>query len=127
MHADGAVINNLPTDVMRAQGVGEVIAVDIGADDALHATIEEYALPAPARVWHQHRRGERPGIAAILLRSGMVNAEAASADRRALATHLLTPPLGEIGLLDWRRFQRAVDIGYRHTLETLGPARALSG
>lgn len=127
VHADGAVINNLPTDVMRAQGVGEVIAVDISADDALHATIEEYALPAPARVWRQHRRGERPGIAAILLRAGMVNAEVAGADRRALATQLLTPPLGEIGLLDWRRFQRAVDLGYRYTLETLGPGCAVSG
>ena len=127
VHADGAVINNLPTDVMRAQGVGEVIAVDISADDALHATIEEYALPAPARVWRQHRRGERPGIAAILLRAGMVNAEVAGADRRALATQLLTPPLGEIGLLDWRRFQRAVDLGYRYTLETLGPGCAING
>jgi len=127
VHADGAVINNLPTDVMHAQGVGEVIAVDISADDALHATIEEYALPAPAQVWRQHRRGERPGIAAILLRAGMVNAEAASSERRALATQLLTPLLSEIGLLDWRRFQRAVDLGYRYTLETLGPAGALSG
>ena len=42
---DGAVINNLPTDVMREQAVGDVIAVDIGADDVLHAEVEEYASP----------------------------------------------------------------------------------
>ena len=42
---DGAVINNLPTDVMREEGVSDVAAVDIGADDVLHAKIEEFATP----------------------------------------------------------------------------------
>jgi NTE family protein len=123
---DGAVINNLPVDVMRHQGVGEIVAVDIGADDVLHAEVEEYALPpwwqlAWQRFFHRQRR---PGILSILLRSGMVNAEAAGVERRAQTSLLLTPPLHDIELLDWYAFERAIEIGYRHAREMLGHAAA---
>ena len=123
---DGAVMNNLPVDVMRQQGVGEVVAVDIGADDVLHADVEEYALPP---WWHLAwqkltRRQRRPGILSILLRSGMVNAEAASLERHALTSLLLTPPLAEIELLDWHAYERAIDAGYRHAQQVLGRANA---
>jgi NTE family protein len=123
---DGAVINNLPTDIMRKQGIGEIVAVDISADDVLHANVEEYASPAWwqlawQRVFHRHRR---PGILSILLRSGMVNAEAASLERRAQTSLLLAPPLQDIELLDWYAFDRAIEIGYRHAREMLGRAAA---
>jgi len=123
---DGAVMNNLPADVMREQGVGEIVAVDIGADDVLHAEVEEYALPpwwrlAWQRMFQRHRR---PGILSILLRSGMVNAEAASLERRAQTSLLLTPALHDIDLLDWHAYERAIEIGYRHAHEMLGRAAA---
>jgi len=123
---DGAVINNLPVDVMRKQGVSEIVAVDISADDVLHAEVDEYALPAWWRLAWQRmfQRGRRPGILSILLRSGMVNAEAASMERRAQTSLLLTPPLQDIELLDWYAFERAIEIGYRHTREMLGNAAA---
>jgi len=123
---DGAVINNLPVDVMRKQGVGEIVAVDIGADDVLHAEVDEFALPSWWRLAWQRvfQRGRRPGILSILLRSGMVNAEAASLERRAQTSLLLTPPLQDIELLDWFAFERAIEIGYRHAREMLGNAAA---
>ena len=123
---DGAVMNNLPVDVMRAQNVGEVVAVDISADDILHAEIDEYALPAWWQVawqWWLHRH-RRPGIVSILLRSGMVNAEAASEERRAHISLLLTPPLSDIELLDWHAYERAIDAGYRYARQILGRANA---
>jgi NTE family protein len=126
VYVDGAVINNLPVDVMRAQGVGEVVAVDISADDVLHAQVEEFALPpwwklAWQRLLHRHRR---PGILAILLRSGMVNAEAASEERRAHTSLLLAPPLNDVELLDWNAYQRAIDAGYAYAHKLLGSANA---
>ena len=48
------------------------------------------------------RQRSPPGIFDILVRSGMVNAERASDERRALATVLLSPPVRGTGLLDWR-------------------------
>jgi NTE family protein len=123
---DGAVMDNLPVEAMRAQGVAEIIAVDIGADDVLHAEVEEFALPPWwtllwQRWFHRH---QRPGILSILLRSGMVNAEAASLERRAHTSLLLTPPLHDVELLDWKAYERAIDAGYTYAQKLLGRANA---
>lgn len=123
VYVDGAVINNLPADVMHDQAVGDVVAVDIGADDVLYADVEEYALPpwwrlAAERLFRRRRR--RPGILSILLRSGMVNAEAASLERRALTSLLLTPALEDIDLLDWHAYDRAIEAGYQYAHRVIG-------
>ncbi|MFO1516854.1 MAG: patatin-like phospholipase family protein [Lysobacterales bacterium] len=121
---DGAVINNLPTDVMREEGVADVAAVDIGADDVLHAGTEEFCTPPAWRLlWDRLHRPRRPGLLSILLRAGMVNAEAASHARRALASLLLTPPLGDVELLDWKAYERAIELGYRYAREVIGGER----
>ena len=123
---DGAVMDNLPVEAMRAQGVGEVIAVDIGADDVLHAEVEEFALPPWWKLLWQRwfNRDQRPGILSILLRSGMVNAEAASLERRARTSLLLTPPLDDVELLDWKAYERAIEAGYNYARKLLGNANA---
>jgi NTE family protein len=122
VYVDGAVINNLPVDPMRERQVGEIVAVDIGADEVLRAGVEEYALPAAWRLALQRLRGRplRPGILGILLRAGMVNSEAASIERRAQTSLLLTPPVHNVGLLDWHAYERAIDAGYRYASEILG-------
>lgn len=127
VYVDGAVINNLPADVMRAQGVGEIVAVDIGADDVLRADVEEFALPSWWKLAWQRlvlRRRMRPGILSILLRSGMVNAEAASLERRAQTSLLLDPPLTDIELLEWKAYERAIAAGYAYAQKMLGKANA---
>jgi NTE family protein len=125
VYVDGAVMNNLPTDIMRQQGVGEIVAVDISADDVLRADVEEYALPSTWRMFLEKMyRARRPGILDILLRSGMVNAEAASIERRAFTNLLLSPQLTDIDLLDWHAYERAIEAGYRHACEVIGRAGA---
>jgi NTE family protein len=126
VYVDGAVINNLPVDVMHAQGVGEVIAVDIGADDVLHAQVEEFALPPWWRLlWQRFAHpGRRPGILSILLRSGMVNAEAASLERRRHTSLLIAPPVDDVELLDWNAYERAIKSGYDYARKMLGHANA---
>lgn len=118
---DGAVINNLPTDVMREQSVGDVIGVDIGADDVLHAGVDEHASPHGWRLLLD-RLGQprRPGVVSILLRAGMVNSKAANADRRAKASLLLAPPVNGVGLLDWTAYERAIELGYQYALRVIG-------
>jgi NTE family protein len=125
VYVDGAVMNNLPTDIMRQQAVGEIVAVDISADDVLRADVEEYALPSSWRLLAEKMyKPRRPGILSILLRSGMVNAEAASIERRAYTNLLLAPPLADIELLDWHAYERAIEAGYRHACEVIGRAGA---
>jgi NTE family protein len=120
---DGALVNNLPTDVMSDDGVGHITAVDIRAENALAADVEESASPGFVRLWLERRSGvHRPGLLSTLVRAAMVNAESASAGRRARADLLLTPQLEHIGMLDWRNWQRAIDAGYRHTMAALEAA-----
>ncbi len=119
VYVDGAVINNLPTDVMRDDGLARIVACDISADDALATRIEECFLPSAWRVLTQTWRGARPGVLPILLRAGMVNTEAASVHRRKLADRLLAPSLQDVGLLDWKAYRHAVETGYRYTLDAL--------
>ena len=123
VYVDGAVMNNLPTDIMHAQQPGDIAAVDIGADDALRTTLEEYYTPPWWKLIFDFKRHVRPGIFDILIRSGMVNAEIASADRHHLAKLLLKPPVTDIGLLDWKSYERAVEVGYHYALRVIGGQR----
>jgi len=49
----------------------------------------------------------------------MVNSTTATQERRGQSDLLLMPPLESLDLLDWKSFERAVEIGYRHTCERL--------
>ncbi|MBS0383221.1 MAG: patatin-like phospholipase family protein [Proteobacteria bacterium] len=124
VYVDGAVINNLPTDVLTEELHGRVIAVDIGADDTLRAGVDEAASPPLPVVWAERKRRDwRPGAFSILVRAGMVNSETGSTRRRELADLALRPDMHSIGMFDWQQFDRAIEIGYRCMREALrGPA-----
>lgn len=123
VYVDGAVINNLPTDILAEEGHGRVIAVDIGADDTLRADVDEPASPPWPTLWAERRAlHRRPSAFAILVRAGMVNSETGSTRRREMADLLLRPDMQRIGLFDWREFDRAVQIGYLHTRTALREA-----
>jgi len=118
VHVDGAVMNNLPTDVMRDHGLNEVIAVDISGDETLPATFEDVALPTlPRLTWEWLHGRQWPSLFAILARAAMVHSEASSNVRRSLATHLLTPPHCDVGLLSWKAHEKVIDSGYQYTME----------
>lgn len=120
VYVDGAVINNLPTDVLAEENHGQVIAVDIGADDTLRTDVDESASPPWPTLWAERRTlHRRPSTFAILVRAGMVNSETGSARRRELADLVLRPAMQRIGLFDWHEFDRAIEIGYRSTREAL--------
>lgn len=120
VHVDGALVDNLPTDVMAADGIAHITALDIRADIALLTTAEESATPPLWRLLLQRRQDiRRPGLISTLVRAGMVNGETASEQRRERADLLITPPLEHIGMLDWKDWQRAIDAGYRHAIEVL--------
>ncbi len=119
VYVDGGVMNNLPVDVMRAKGRGPVIGVDVGADRAFTTDLEATETPP---FWSQlfgRRKRRRPNILQILWRTGMVNSAAATLQRRSQSDLLLTPPLESLDLLDWKSFERAIEIGYRDACERL--------
>jgi NTE family protein len=89
---DGAAINNLPVDIMQQHAPGIVIGSDVGAD---------------------HSFGERRvNIFQILMHAGIVNSASGERAQRELADILLKPPLANIDLLNWKAFDRAIQLGY---------------
>ena len=125
VHVDGALVNNLPTDVMAADGIAHITALDVLADIALRTNVEESSSPPWWRLLQQRKTVRRPNLMSILVRAGMVNGEEASLRRRDQAQLLFTPPLDHIGMLDWNDWQRAIDSGYRHAIDVLeGSAQA---
>jgi NTE family protein len=93
---DGAAINNLPVDIMQAHAPGLVIGSDVGAD--------RFALG--------HRGKRSINIFQILMHSGMINSASNAASQRERADVLLKPPLGNVDLLNWHAFDRAIVAGY---------------
>jgi NTE family protein len=126
VYVDGATLNNLPVDIMREGFRGPIIAIDAGGERGFSSDLEMTELPP---IWKLRSllRHMRPSanIMQILLRAGMLNSAATSIAQRELADVLLRPALEGVDLLDWRAFDRAIEIGYRcaaQALETQGSA-----
>ncbi|GLQ50777.1 cyclic nucleotide-binding protein [Dyella flava] len=120
VYVDGALVDNLPTDVMAEDGIAHITAVAIRADIALLAKTEEFATPPWWRLWMRQRRGLGwPGIVSTLTRAAMVNSEETSLHCIERADLLINPPLEHVSMLDWKDWQLAVDAGYQETLRVL--------
>jgi NTE family protein len=120
VYVDGALVDNLPTDVMADDGIAHITAVAIRADIALQAKTEEFATPPWWRLWMRQRQGMGwPGIVSTLTRAAMVNSEETSLHCIERANLLISPPLEHVSMLDWKDWQLAVDAGYRETLRVL--------
>ncbi|HEY4076302.1 MAG TPA: patatin-like phospholipase family protein [Rhizomicrobium sp.] len=110
---DGGVMNNLPVDVMRenAMGTGPIIACDITGELDLQVQDPRYG----ERPWWwlvgQRMRGN-PSIVSILMRSGTVGSEAQRRVVREQADFLIEPPMPDISLRDWKKFDQAIQEGY---------------
>lgn len=107
--ADGGVMNNLPVDVMASMNNGPIIAVDVARDLAVTPAWLEKVQKTPL-IW----RMLRPPIISILMRAGTVTNEDQNRANAEAADLVMSPPLGDIDIRDWKAFDKAVDIGYRY-------------
>jgi NTE family protein len=110
---DGGVMNNLPVDVMRQRESGPIIASDVTGEIDLQVRDDRYGERPIWQLLWQRMRGT-PSIVSILMRSGTVGSEAQRRVVREQADYLFEPTLPDIGLRDWKLFDRAVAEGYAH-------------
>lgn len=112
--SDGAVLNNLPADIMATMRRGPVIGVDVTHYRALQPQ------QSRRRHWLQHLLGggdhQGPGIATMLMTAANLGSDAQTRLSRAHVDALLEPPLA-IGIRDWRAYDGAVAAGYRYAME----------
>jgi NTE family protein len=115
---DGGVMDNFPIDLMHGQHRGPVIGVNVGATQGLASAVDDLEnVP----LWRLLLKGRRnvPWIIPVLVRAGTISSNVQNELARRQADLLLVPPLEEIDILDWKAFDRAVEIGYRYASERL--------
>ncbi len=115
---DGGVMDNLPIDLMRTQHRGPVIGVNVGATRGLTSVVDDLENVPLWRLLLKGRRGV-PWIVPVLVRAGTISSDIQNELARRQADLLLVPPLEAVDILDWKAFDRAVEIGYRYASEQL--------
>jgi NTE family protein len=114
---DGAVLNNLPVDVMAAKPIGKIYASILTAKDQDEITFED--IPSPwqillDRVVPARRRKDMPGLAALLFKATEVANRKRTNDLAASADVLFRPPVQDFNLLRVDHFDQVVEVGYVH-------------
>jgi len=125
---DGALLRNLPADVVRRlSGGGTTIAVDVSADrDMQHEHPYEHAISGWRIVWSRMNPLVRknftvPSIASVLQRSGEIASVAMQREALLHGVDLyLRVPVQRFGLLEFRAAPDIVAAGYEYARVKLG-------
>lgn len=126
LHVDGAVLNNLPTDIMGdlVEG-GPVLGFDVGTD-MRHGAAYAYpdSLPPRRLLARRMARGDDrttlPDMMTILVQATTLASSSARPLQEAGASLIVNLPLDDFGMLEFKRFDEMVERGYRATLEHVG-------
>ncbi len=115
---DGAVVNNLPVDIMRQKPIGRVIAIDVSS--RRRYTVDYTELPSPwavlrDRLMPGRRKYRVPGVISVLMKSAEIGTAAKVRELAADADLLLRPPVHKFGLTDVDSFDAIVEAGYQDT------------
>jgi NTE family protein/lysophospholipid hydrolase len=124
---DGAIVNNLPGDIMRKRSCEKVIVIDVGSETNFDFQIEEF--PSPWRfLWDRIRpfgnRIATPNIAAVLMRTTEVGSHQKTTEAKRDADLCLRPPIDKFGVLEFESIDRIVEAGYRYAREKLEQIRS---
>jgi len=115
---DGAVLNNLPTEVMRQIHGGPIIGIDMSQTRGVDPDL----ILHPPSIWRlivtgAWRRG--PPIVSILMRSATLSTDAELESSRAASDILIQPTPDGVDIRDWKGFDVGVAAGYIAANEAL--------
>jgi NTE family protein len=108
---DGAVTNNMPTDIMRSWHRGPVVGVDVAVAKALMAE----DVRRPPSLWRWIATGEwrkGPPVVSLLIRAATVSSAREQQEIRKSCDLLVIPTIEGVELRDWKAFDPAVDAGH---------------
>ena len=115
---DGAVLKNLPVDVMRGGLSGPIIGVDVSR--GLSITAADIVRPRSMIRWvlsGQWRKG--PPIVSLLIRAATVSSGRDLAAAREGADVLILPELAGVEIRDWAAYEPAVVAGHAAAVAAL--------
>lgn len=120
---DGAILNNLPVDVMRARiRQGIVLGVDVNPRDKMLVPAELQTL-SPLSVLRQRfgfaSSAPLPGISEILQRAGTIGGMSHRKRVRGLTDFVIEPQVQEFSLIGYGRASEIEAAGYRSAMENM--------
>jgi predicted acylesterase/phospholipase RssA len=127
---DGALLNNLPTDVGRQLGARTLIAVDATANEDFRADTGPFDVVSGWHLlWNRlTRRRARASAPPTMLQTFARAAMLGSISRREVARRsadlCLCPPVDEFGLLEWRSIDHIVATAYHDAVTRIAAWQA---
>ena len=122
MAVDGAILDNLPVDIMQQKPVGRIIAVDFSA--RIPAKVDYAETPSPWAVlcgqWLPFTPRYRvPGLTSIMLKSTETGTLEEVRRHGRMADLLIDPDIRRFGMTDVKSFDQIVQAGYLRACELL--------
>ena len=119
---DGAILDNLPVDIMQQKPVGRIIAVGFTAPIPDKVVYTE--TPSPWAIlrgrWLPFAQRYRvPGLTTIILKSTETGTMEKVRRLGAMADLLIDPQVRQFGMTDVKSFDRIVQAGYERACELL--------
>jgi len=123
---DGAVLNNMPADVMRGLGAGRVIAVDVTPPEAL-PTADYTDQPSTWQALRLLRAAilpfgtalQSPTIFSILYRTMLAASRSLSERLKNEVDLYVAPPVAGVGFFEWKSLEHIAELGFRHASRQL--------
>ena len=121
---DGGVLNNLPTDVMRMEGPGPIIASDVSAvfDVRAHPSYER--TPTPWQLVRQSfapraQRRPFPNILRLVHRAALLASDVYAKQAKREVELFLDLPMDGFDMFDMTPLDRIAEFGYEFTRKQL--------
>ena len=118
---DGGIFNNLPIDIISNMGVGRIIAVDFDLEQK-----EDFSLDCMPSTWQvikdkffRRKNYSVPSLMSTIVQATTLNSDHRTRQMRLQADIFLNPDLRKFGLMEWKKYDEIVEVGYRHTIEAL--------
>jgi predicted acylesterase/phospholipase RssA len=124
---DGAIVNNLPGDIMRKRSCQKVVVIDVGSETTFAFQLAEFPSPWQflwAHILPFRSRVEAPNIAAVLMRTTEVSSKQKTTEVKRDADLCLRPPIDKYGVLDFESIDQIVEAGYQYAQTQLDELRA---
>jgi NTE family protein len=123
MMFDGGTFNNFPVDVMARMGAGKIIGVDLSINHGrtfdLEAVPSTFALVRDKFRARSKQRYPLPTVPETLLHSSFISSISKQRTLRKFADLLFQPHMQPVGMLDWKRYNDIVAVGYAHAKDLL--------
>lgn len=117
---DGALLDNLPGEVLRAFDCGRLMVVKVSVEEDSAFTYERIpSLREVLRGGLTRRRVRYPGIVEVLFRAALLASIGREQDVMRNADFVFLPPVAQYGMMDFDAIDPIVEAGYRDALDRL--------